>query len=410
MAALEGKPVSRELEALFSRFQRERPQLEQSIEELKAALARYSGIVLYGAGSSGIALLLALRRAGIEPLCFTDGDLGKWGQVCMGLQVEPPQEAGKKYGRGCLAIVCINTDGQTYCRSFDEALRQGGHSGVHQRLRDWGYAHVVDYVALRRCVALFRGDDTGNLPSCPDVDCILAHQTEIEQVWEQLGDAQSREIYANILAFRLFGEGPEIATLAQEEKYFPSELISLSQREVLVDCGAFDGQTLRDTLDRTGGHLEGYFALEPDPTNLEKLRQYTAALPENLRQKITIAAGAAWGEEGVLPFCALGGPGSFAASYGGSQVQAVTIDRLLDGRRATAIKMNIEGAELAALEGARETIRRWKPKLMIAGYHKTWDFWKVPGLMRQAGYQVYLRSYMHHLSFVFYGLAQHSGS
>lgn len=33
-----------------------------------------------------------------------------------------------------------------------------------------------------------------------------------------------------------------------------------------------------------------------------------------------------------------------------------------------------------------------------------WDFWEVPERMLEAGYAVYLRSYMHHLSFVFYGL------
>ena len=84
-----------------------------------------------------------------------------------------------------------------------------------------------------------------------------------------------------------------------------------------------------------------------------------------------------------------------------------TIDKLLDGRRATAVKMNIEGSELDALKGAEETIRRWRPRLMVAGYHKTWDFWEVPELMLEAGYAVYLRSYMHHLSFVFYGLVRH---
>ena len=102
---------------------------------------------------------------------------------------------------------------------------------------------------------------------------------------------------------------------------------------------------------------------------------------------------------------ALHGPGSFAAPYGETRVPTITIDRFLDGRQATVIKMNIEGSELAALDGAAETIRRWHPKLMVAGYHKTWDFWEIPLRMLEAGYSVYLRSYMHHLSFVFYGIS-----
>lgn len=393
---------------IFARFERERPRLEQTVDELKLALSRYDGIVLYGAGSSGIALLLALRRAGIAPLCFADGAPEKWGTVCLGLDVVPPQELTGRFGVNILVLVCINTDGQTYCRSFDEALREGGHSGVHQRLHDCGCANVVDYIALRRCFALFRGDNTGNLPSCPDVDCLWEHRERIGQVYEKLADRQSREIYANILTFRLFGEGPEIPTLAQEEKYFPKELFTPSPEEHFVDCGAFDGQTLRDLLALTGNQIRAYYGLEPDPANFQRLERFTGQLPEEeLRGKVELSPCAAWSVEGEIPLYALHGPGSFAAPYGGTRVAATTIDRLLDGRRATAIKMNIEGSELDALTGARETIRRWRPRLMVAGYHKTWDFWEVPELMLEAGYAVYLRSYMHHLSFVFYGLVRH---
>lgn len=394
----------------FERFNRERPRLEQTVDELKEALGRYDGVALYGAGSSGIALLLALRRAGIFPLCFADGAPGKWGTEVMGLEVVPPEELARRFGANILVVVCINTDGQTYCRSFDEALRQGGHSGVYERLRGCGCMNVVDYIALRRCFALFRRDNTGNLPSCPDVDCLVEHRENIERVYERLGDGQSREIYANILTFRLFGEGPEIQTLSQEEKYFPRELFALSDEEHFVDCGAFDGQTLRDLLARTGGRIGAWYALEPDASNYERLERFAAQLPEELREKITLSPCAVWSGESDIPLCALHGPGSFAAPYGGTRVRATMIDKLLDGRRATAVKMNIEGSELAALRGAEETIRRWHPKLMIAGYHKTWDFWEVPELMLEAGYSVYLRSYMHHLSFVFYGLPADGGA
>lgn len=398
------RPMSRVIRDIFARFERERPQLEQTVDELKTALRVYDGVVLYGAGSSGIALLLALRRAGVEPLCFADGAPEKWGTVCLGLEVVPPQALTERFGDNFLVLVCINTDGQAYCRSFDQALREGGHSGVHRRLHDCGCTNVVDYIALRRCFALFRGDNTGNLPSCPDVDCLWEHRERIERVHERLADEASRETYANILAFRLFGQGPEIPTLSQEEKYFPRELFAPCAEEHFVDCGAFDGQTLRDLLALTGDRIGAYYALEPDPANFERLERFTARLPEELRERVKLSPCAVWSGEGSVSLYALHGPGSFAAPYGGTQAAAITIDRLLDGRRATAVKMNIEGSELPALEGAAETIRRWRPRLMIAGYHKTWDFWRVPELMLEAGYEVYLRSYMHHLSFVFYGL------
>lgn len=396
--------MSHVIDQIFTQFKQERPKLEQTVEELKQSLGRYDGVILYGAGSSGIALLLALRRAGIQPVCFADGAPEKWGTVCMGLEVVPPQALAERFGANVLVLVCINTDGQTYCRSFDEALREGGHSGVHRRLHECGCRHVVDYIALRRCFALFRGDNTGNLPSCPDVDDIFSHQEEIGTVYDRLADEHSRGIYANLLTFRLFGESDEIETLPQEEKYFPKEIFRLTEEETLVDCGAFDGQTLRDLLTETGGKIRAYYGLEPDPANYARLKQAIAGLPEEIRAETVLSPCAAWQDCGGTTLYALHGPGSFAAPYGGMRVPTVTIDQLLDGRRATLVKMNIEGSELAALAGALETIRRWRPRLMIAGYHKTWDFWEIPLRMLNAGYRVYLRSYMHHLSFVFYGL------
>lgn len=392
-------------EQLFERFRQERSQLEQSVEALKWTLSCYDGLALYGAGSSGIALLLALQRAGISPLCFSDGAPEKWGTVCMGLPVIPPQVLVQRYGSRILVVVCINTDGKIYCRSFDEALRQGGHNAVHQRLHECGCRHVVDYIALRRCFELFCGDNTGNLPSCPDVDDILMHRREIVTVYNRLADARSCAIYANLLAFRLFGESNEIETLPQEEKYFPRELFRLTGEEVLVDCGAFDGQTLRDLLSETEGKIGAYYGLEPDSENYARLEQTVAGLTEDIRSKTVLSPCAAWRDSGGMLLYALHGPGSFAAPYGETRVPTITIDRFLDGRQATVIKMNIEGSELAALDGAAETIRRWHPKLMVAGYHKTWDFWEIPLRMLEAGYSVYLRSYMHHLSFVFYGIS-----
>lgn len=71
--------MSNTIDSLFERFTQERKDLEQTVDELKAALKQYTGVVLYGAGSSGIALLLALQRAGIQPLCFADGAPEKMG-------------------------------------------------------------------------------------------------------------------------------------------------------------------------------------------------------------------------------------------------------------------------------------------------------------------------------------------
>lgn len=79
-------------------------------------------------------------------------------------------------------------------------------------------------------------------------------------------------------------------------------------------------------------------------------------------------------------------PATRASSPRSETVQCVTIDDTIkDGgfERCDLIKMDIEGAELGALEGAAETIARYKPRLTLACYHKPCDPYSLTATIKR---------------------------
>ena len=57
--------------------------------------------------------------------------------------------------------------------------------------------------------------------------------------------------------------------------------------------------------------------------------------------------------------------------------------------------MDIEGGEINAIEGAKNVIRKFTPKLAISVYHNLSDFWEIPFKVLQINkkYNIYLRHY-----------------
>jgi FkbM family methyltransferase len=337
-------------------------------------------IVLFGAGNLGRRTLVGLRKLGIEPLCFVDSNQSRWGQTLDGLRLMGPEEAANTYGQDATFVVTVWG-----------ALARDRMASRVEKLRQLNCRTVITFVPLYWSYpAIFLPHYTIDLPHR-----VLLDRDRIRQAFDLLADNLSRREFLAQLRFRLRGEFEALSWPVDGPMYFRSELFQLGRRETLVDCGAFDGDTIELFLQATGGSFHRIVAFEPDPENFAKLSHRVNCLPVELRERIELHSCAT----GAVPERVRMQMGSGPASHVGSgeqEVECTTLDSALGNLPVTFIKMDIEGSEIDTLAGARKSIRENGPVLAISAYHRQADLWNIPLSIHQIrpDYAFHLRPHM----------------
>lgn len=147
-----------------------------------------------------------------------------------------------------------------------------------------------------------------------------------------------------------------------------------TEQESYIDCGSYNGDNIFDFLDWTNGTYKKIIAIEP-------MKEMCDVISERCDKEklsdVTIINGAVWNKRETVIFSDEG-PGSSKCDNGNVYVNGVDIDSIVtDKENVTYIKMDIEGSELKALQGAQNTIVGSKPKLAICIYHKDEDIYKL---------------------------------
>jgi FkbM family methyltransferase len=208
-------------------------------------------------------------------------------------------------------------------------------------------------------------------------------------------DDRSLFEYVGQVKWRALGDYAALAPPDSEESYFPSSIFSLSPDEDFVDCGAYDGDTLRALIDRQQDRFRHFSAFEPDPANYAKLQQFVTTLPPTLRSKISLHSLAVGATRSRLTFNATGTEGAAIDDRGGITVQCALLDDVMSNRPPTYLKMDIEGSERNAIVGARSTIQQYQPVMAVCVYHKQNDLWQLPLFIHslQPDYRFFLRTH-----------------
>lgn len=173
-----------------------------------------------------------------------------------------------------------------------------------------------------------------------------------------------------------------------ERQYFDEPFIQFGENEVFVDAGAYDLSTTLEFAKRCA-NFRRIYAFEPDKVNLDLCHQR-----KNGNEKIQIVPYGTWSSKGELKFKALGNWSS-KIDEGGNQVIPVTTLEDVVEDKVTYIKMDVEGAELETLKGAKCIIQRDKPRLAVCIYHKPEDMVELPLYIKSLvpEYKLYVRHY-----------------
>jgi FkbM family methyltransferase len=356
----------RELEASLSR---DPAALRASEAHEFDRLSRGRDIVLMGAGGLGRRTLAGLRRNGIEPLAFADN--GKQRTALDGVPVLSPETAAREFGPRAAFVVTIWGAGRPH---------RFAHS--REQLRALGCDVVCSFPALfwkyAEALLPFYLQD---LPSR-----LLDERAEVIRAFDLWEDDASRAEYVSQVRLRLTGDFDALSHPVGHPQYFPDDLFTWSGDEWIVDGGAYDGDTVRTVTRLHGDRFGHILALEPDPANFARLQATVAALSPAARAKLDCRQAALASVHGTLHLDATGTAASttnVAPSAETVAVSAETLDSLVDGARPTFIKLDIEGFEVGALEGARQTIQRQAPVLAVCVYHRQDHLWRIPLLLRE---------------------------
>lgn len=293
------------------------------------------------------------------------------------------------------------------------------------------------------------------------IDFVTPHLAGLEWLYSRLDDEESREILVKVIAFRALGnrkiklplnrpehwelvakmkkdaEGREfidagfmgfrlfkmnlrgigypielfffpyaVVTQFIEQQYrcvTPKAVIEAGAGDAVIDAGGCYGDTALYFAHKVGpeGRVASFEFL---PDNL-KIYQRNLELNPDLAKRIRLLPNPVWSEGDQELFVSGHGPGTTVGpvrkNADSLMVRTLSIDQIIergDLDRVNFIKMDIEGAELAALRGAEKTLRRFRPKLAICVYHSLADFWEIPQYLESLnlGYKFHLRHFSIH--------------
>ncbi len=331
-------------------------------------------VLIYGAGGFGREMQKALGKRQVFISAFLDQRGNLLGEIG-GVPVYSPMEA--PFDKASVTVL--------FCIVMDKEERVG----VIRQLKEMGYRTVIEGQALR-CLSV-QPDDLQN----EDLrDYYLTRKERIDEAEQLFLEPHSLKIYQTNIRAHMTGDYADCINYESPmaEQYFPTDLNLKKGYARFIDCGAYIGDTAGSLL-KMQGAIEAYAGFEPNEENYRNLIGELSLRKDRIGFRLAYPCAVAGGNK-IQAFSTGTGSGMLS-DEGNVYVQTVSLDQAIPDFHPTFLKMDIEGAEIAALCGAKELICKDRPDLAICVYHAVNHIWDIPLLLNSwnLGYRFYLRSY-----------------
>ena len=336
-------------------------------------------IIVYGAGESFHYFKeVVMRQYGYIPTVVLDRKFSR-DDTFEGIPAFSPLEyrPSVEEQQNGLVIVCLGK--QTY---LDEIVLN---------LRQMGFRNIISLMEIYEIHNPFRLPEELEQKG---FQYYIEQREQIESCLGILGDDVSREIFLRCMQTHMQRKPVAISMSERNEQYTPEDVPLSRGYSRFIYCGVSVGEMAR--VFGQVGKVDELVCFEPDPNQFRLTAQYLSTHHYEIARRVTAIPCAVYSHEAIEPFTYSDTSfGSRVLESGAARIQCVSIDHILHGFDPTFINMDIEGAELEALEGAEKTIKASRPDLGVCVYHSPSHLWEIPLYLHSlgAGYRFFLRNY-----------------
>lgn len=354
------------------------PELMTSSTSTASKLLTNRPILLYGAGEWAISYLTRV--------------------VPLSANYRPYQVLDKKYEKNNTATEFFSipaTSLSRYKPTSDEKANsavviyignQRIADAISNELIDYGFSHIINGLDIYESHLCIRDSNID------DPTYFIRKRQILNDIYINLSDNLSREIFYRFFETHIRRKNVPIPFSGLENQYFSDDFERKSDYRRWISLGGEKGGTVKHLLSKSG-IIDSLAIFEPDLQNVLDLSAYFNG-EKRLKDTSIFLYPVATGEKNSrMPFNFGFGAASRMSDSSGDYVVTIKIDDCCRNFAPTFINMDIEGAELSALIGARQTISDYMPELAISVYHSRSQMLEIYAYIRKT-FPKYKRFYL----------------